>query len=504
MYLPGSPFTSISLLLLLCPLFSAAESTLKYFQNETRLTIKYTTTEASGSNWIGLYDEKNGGLVPQLGEKYSHSAINWQYAPGSEGTVDFETSRLHTGRYTCFFHGPGSYSWLADPLEVYYTAGGPTDVQFITSEATLKTAIRGQEYVAAVDGLLKDFAGTQVSFGLSGTAPSWLNVSADGSISGTPTDSTKDTTIVVEAFYGTYSDTVNVTIPVRSAGSAVEKFHVISFNTWFGGTYAENYHDKQIKFIIESGADIIGLQEDHTGENVARLGHALSWDYWASGSSVSILSKYPIDYLYGSDGVVGKSGGVRLNLDGKSQYVNFWSAHLSYKPYGPYDFCFEGMTQDQVMKREISSGRVSEMEEILTAMEPNIKEADDVPVFLVGDFNAPSHLDWKENMKDNHCGYYGMQWPTSVKPIEAGLIDSFREKHPDPIKTKGITYSPITEWNDDYEQPEPRDRIDFIYYKGSKLELLDSQVYMTGKPGYILDDWTSDHAAVMTTYKLST
>lgn len=69
---------------------------------------------------------------------------------------------------------------------------------------------------------------------------------------------------------------------------------VMSYNLWQGGANVNDYHEKQVRFILESGADVVGLQESVDGGHATHLADALGWDVWASNQSASILSPYPI------------------------------------------------------------------------------------------------------------------------------------------------------------------------------------------------------------------
>ena len=89
------------------------------------------------------------------------------------------------------------------------------------------------------------------------------------------------------------------------------------------------------------------------------------------------------------------------------------------------------------------------------------------PVFLVGDFNEPSHLDWTQEAANQGLNF-GMKvdWPTSHSVTNAGLTDAFRQVRPDEVLDRGETWTP------GYPAPnvdlnEVHDRIDFVYYKGT-------------------------------------
>jgi hypothetical protein len=120
-------------------------------------------------------------------------------------------------------------------------------------------------------------------------------------------------------------------------------------------------------------------------------------------------------------------------------------------------------------------------------------------VVLVGDFNAPSHLDRTD-----------APWPVTRAAEEAGLRDSYREIHPDPVRDPGHTWSPIhvvhPEEGSGSGRPEPQDRIDFVLHNGRGLRALDSRTLVAGTPEpwpkVAANAWPSDHAAVVTTFVL--
>lgn len=92
-----------------------------------------------------------------------------------------------------------------------------------------------------------------------------------------------------------------------------------------------NFHEKQVRFILESGADIVGLQET-TSDHATRLGVALGWDHFQSSKSVGILSRYPIVAEYGE---ITRAAGVRIGLNGNMPgELNFWTIHTGGKCVG--------------------------------------------------------------------------------------------------------------------------------------------------------------------------
>ncbi|CAI6332954.1 unnamed protein product [Periconia digitata] len=275
---------------------------------------------------------------------------------------------------------------------------------------------------------------------------------------------------------------------------------IMSYNLWYGGSKVNDYHNKQVKFIADSGADIIGLQEASQGA-AKRLGEALGWNYHHPDpeDTSAILSRHPIVKRHPKP--MTRATGVTIHVNGTSdQAINFFSTHTTAYPYGPYEFCFEGKDNAAVLETEKT--RADEISSVLSATSPLRSAADKSPFVLVGDFNAPSHLDYTPATSSSHCGAV-FTWPTSKLCTDAGLVDSFREAHPDPAATPGNTWSPVEKHNEDEGKDEPQDRIDFVYHKGG-LKVLRSETLVKGTPrpapDYEDNEWTSDHAALMTWY----
>ncbi|KAK6498380.1 hypothetical protein TWF481_010971 [Arthrobotrys musiformis] len=494
--------TALSVLSITLPLVHAVptsseaqQGSLAVIGGAEELTFSYSTTEPAKNNWIGIYLASGGGPVE---EKYVSNSLAWTYVPEAAGTVKVDVSSLEAGEYIAFLLAKDGYKWLSQPVYVSIKGRGPSVFGFIVEKATLHNARQGDVYSAMISGLVT--SGFKPVFDkLSGDG--WVNVNSDGGISGTP-DRARDAVVTVRATIPTgQASFLKLTIPVKRSGSSiVQELKVMTFNLWWGGSYINDYHIKQVRFIVDTNVDVIGLQEAQGG-HVKRLADALGWYFWQPKSGdLGIISRYPI---VGDYGLVNASGGVRIALDGTASQVNFWNMHLGYDPYGPYDFCFDKMSVEKVLQREAQSGRTPQITDTLKAMSPQIKQSWSIPVILVGDTNAPSHLDWTEKLRSRNCGYANIPWPTSVKPAEVGLIDSFRIANPDPGTVPGVTWSPIYPYHNGASgKVEPQDRIDFIYHT-----VLDSKAVVVGEPkpkgaGHQDNEWTSDHAVVITTYKL--
>ncbi|MFI2201361.1 HAD-IA family hydrolase [Streptomyces sp. NPDC020192] len=264
---------------------------------------------------------------------------------------------------------------------------------------------------------------------------------------------------------------------------------VMSWNLWLGGSRVHDHRAKQLKAILESGADVVGLQE--TGGTAAQeLAEALGWYHHRAGENLGVISRHPITARFG-DPEVGFYGaaGVRIAV-APGREVDVWTAHLHYTPYGPYESVFDGLGAAELIAHE--DVRLGQMRDALDRVAASAREG--VPAVLVGDFNCPSHLDWPD-----------VAWPVTKAAEEAGFADSYREAHPDPAAAPGATWSPIHPVHEDGSgRPEPQDRIDYVLHRG--LTVRDARTLVVGSPRPWPDvadnDWPSDHAAVVTTFTL--
>ncbi|MEU0193590.1 HAD-IA family hydrolase [Streptomyces afghaniensis] len=267
------------------------------------------------------------------------------------------------------------------------------------------------------------------------------------------------------------------------------ELRVMTWNLWHGGTKVDDHRAKQLKIILETGVDVVGLQET-SGTAAQELAEALGWYHHRAGENLGVISRHPITAALG-DPDVGFYGaaGARIRIS-PAHEVDVWTAHLDYTPYGPYEAAFDKLPAAVLITHEET--RLAQMRHILRRIADS---ADDSrPVVLVGDFNTPSHLDRPD-----------VGWPVTMTAEEAGLGDSYREAHPDPVAEPGHTWSPVHVVHEDGSgRPEPQDRIDYVLHRG--LTVLDSTTFVSGTPHPWPDvagnDWPSDHAAVITTFAL--
>nr|WP_272923024.1 HAD-IA family hydrolase [Streptomyces sp. SID5464] len=289
----------------------------------------------------------------------------------------------------------------------------------------------------------------------------------------------------------TVLDSLEGVTPQRLRAMLPRELRVLSWNLWHGGTQVDDHRAKQLKVILDTGADVVGLQE--TGGSAAReLAEALGWHHHAAGQNLGVISRHPIIARLGDPGVgFYGAAGARILVD-EAHEVDVWTTHLHHTPYGPYEAAFDGLPAAELIAHE--EVRLAQMRDTLRWIARSA--ADTTPVILTGDFNTPSHLDWPD-----------VAWPVTQAAEEAGLRDSYREAHPDPATDPGHTWSPVhPEHEDGSGRPEPQDRIDYVLHNGQGLKVLDSRTIVSGTPRAWPDvtdnDWPSDHAAVLTAFTL--
>lgn len=261
---------------------------------------------------------------------------------------------------------------------------------------------------------------------------------------------------------------------------------VMTFNIWNGGreTGEEMGPRRVVEVIRDSGADIVAMQETYGSGK--RIAGELGYHFYLRSTNLSIMSRYPIvDTLEAYEPF--HSGAVTIDVDGQKVVVA--SNWLDY-PIDYWDMLEKGQVIDSAewwqLQEEKNAGT---LRGVLHALHPAIENSANVPIIVCGDFNTGSHLDWVSETRHLNGGYV-MPFPATLLMERSGFIDSFREMHPDPLAVRGITWSPAF--------PEAfQDRIDYIFYCGSKLKAIDSETIDTHPVRY-----PSDHAAVMTTFKI--
>ncbi len=318
---------------------------------------------------------------------------------------------------------------------------------------------------------------------------------------------------------------------------AQDTLRFLSMNIWQEGTSVPNGLQKIRDVIIAVDPDVVVFaevrnynSEDWTTKIVNALadeGHSYYGKFY--GGDVSVISKFPI--LSGHVVIsTGPGSVVAYRLHTKSTDIVVAAAHLDYTYYACY--LPRGYNGGDPNWKMIDDGTgnpspVTDTTEILTYDLKSYRDEqiaaflqdvqnDTVPVFLMGDFNAPSWMDWTArtgSMFDHHGVI--IHWPNTFALADSGFTDAFRAWFPDEVRNPGITWPSFatdkgsTSWT---PKADERDRIDYIFFKGERLSVAgaalvgprESYAYnkidtsYTSHETFLAADlpWPSDHKAV--------
>ncbi|WP_425235764.1 LamG-like jellyroll fold domain-containing protein [Ulvibacterium sp.] len=266
---------------------------------------------------------------------------------------------------------------------------------------------------------------------------------------------------------------------------------VLSWNIWHGGNrYGEAVgRQRVIETIKSTNADIIGLVETYgSGEYIA---DALGYYFYLISSNLSIMSRYPISETITAFKPF-NFGGAKLRI-GEDRELIFFDTWLHYLPNYGDGVKDEKKTAEELIAEE-GKTRYAEIKEIIKEIAPYLKKTEGTPIIMAGDFNVGSHLDWTEKTRGIHYGK-AIEWPVSKLMIKSGFTDSYRELHINPLLDPGFTWTPRAATSS--TKYGLRDRIDYIYYKGKSLGVLESKVL-----DYHPIMFPSDHGGVLTVFRI--
>ena len=291
--------------------------------------------------------------------------------------------------------------------------------------------------------------------------------------------------IAQTAFLAALLALFGITGAARAADEAVP-LKIMIFNIWLGGDQVNM--TRTLDAIRAADPDILLLQEPEGKTRVIAdaLGYAHAAERW------HMVSRYPIFDPPSAD------ADYALVEIKPGRFVAVSNIHLTSDPYGPYEVR-DGKTAEDVLTLETET-RLPEIQVYIDQLGP--VAASGIPVFIGGDFNAPSRLDWTEAMVGKRPALrYALDWPVSKALADAGFRDSYREVHPDPVINPGIT------WSSGYPVPhllpdEAVDRIDQIHALGNSTTTGSQMLGQSGGAdiGIAIDPWPSDHHAVISSF----
>jgi exodeoxyribonuclease III len=287
---------------------------------------------------------------------------------------------------------------------------------------------------------------------------------------------------------------------------AAETLRVMTFNLWHGGDAGKQPLSQTVAAIQAAKADIAGLQETHglapegpRPDNGKKLAEMLGWNYLDQGDSTGILSRYPIVTN------TPRKWGICVRLpSGREAWM--FNAHLMYAPYQPYqllgipyaDAPFLHTASEAVDAARKARG--AQVGRLLEELKPVL--ASGAPVFLTGDFNEPSHLDWTPAAVVAGLCPVAVEYPSTHAVVTAGMRDAFRSVYPNEVARPGRTWTPTTQPDDPKDH---HDRIDFVFYAGSGVAVKQCQV-VGENPAFadlVVQPYPSDHRSVVATVELA-
>jgi hypothetical protein len=276
----------------------------------------------------------------------------------------------------------------------------------------------------------------------------------------------------------------------REAPAGPIEIKVMEFNIEYGGEEVD--FRSVVDAIVASGADIVGIEE--AWGNMDRLGRALGWSY---DERTHIVSRFPL--LAPPDG----DGRFTYVAVEPGRVVAIGNVHLPSSPYGPFRIR-AGVRPRAILELE-RRVRIPAVRPFLTRLSELAER--DVPSFLVGDFNAPSRLDWTPAaVGEREHVEFPLEWPVSVAVENAGFSDSCRDVHPDPVSDPGLTWPakrPFVKGYNPGLNDSPADRIDFVYVAGPATTLTSQLVGERGAPGVdiAISPWPTDHRGVVSSFE---
>ncbi len=318
---------------------------------------------------------------------------------------------------------------------------------------------------------------------------------------------------------------------------------LMAFNIWQEGTSVPNGLIKIRDVIVEVNPDIVGFSEvrnynneDWTTKIIDELSAVgLNYERGFIGGDVSVISKFPITssaLVYDQNGSI-----ARFDIDLNGITIVVACAHLDYMYYACYlprgynggypnwEMIDDGTGNPDpvtdtayILSYNLSSQRDEQVNAFLNSIENETN-----PVILLGDFNEPSHQDWTENTTSmfDHNGVV-LPWQNILLLADNGFTDAYRSYFPDETTNPGISWPSYahgvgsTSWT---PLADERDRIDYIFYKGSGIQTTyvalvgpkESYVYnqpdtsFTSNENFIAENlpWPSDHKAVFATLNIT-
>lgn len=276
-----------------------------------------------------------------------------------------------------------------------------------------------------------------------------------------------------------------------------DTLRVLTFNIWVGGERGDPdkavSRARTLEALRLADADIICLQEQSgKGEEYAA---GLGYRILVQGGSTAILTRHEI---------VGESErkwGAKIRLPSGREVWAF-NVHFPAAPYQPYQLVgieyhggrFVSTEADAITEARLARGEPALR--CLRDLQPALRSG--LPVFLAGDFNEPSHLDWTPAAIVRRGLPTPVAWPTTTMFADAGFTDAYRAIYPDPVAKPGFTWTPRP------DERDVMDRIDLVLFAGQGVRVTRAQVLgeSPATSDLVMEAFPSDHRGMVATFTL--
>ncbi|MFJ3406002.1 endonuclease/exonuclease/phosphatase family protein [Promicromonospora sp. NPDC090134] len=316
----------------------------------------------------------------------------------------------------------------------------------------------------------------------------------------------------------------------------VSELNVLTFNVWHGGTQVDDGAREIADILTETDADVTFLPEQ--GDAPRQVAALLGYDH-VIATDTGIVSRYPILETSTVD-----RWWTKAVLDVNGTEVVAYGGHLEYRWYATYlPRGYGGAVQGDWPAGwdtwdKLPGGPVTDVDAILEANRQSGRPATAAALVadvaaeraagriavVGGDFNEPSVQDWTEATADlqDHNGLV-IPWQSTKTLLDGGLVDAFREVHPDPVANPGVTWpsdNPLFPTTDLTWAPEAdeRDRIDYVFVTPDERVTIDDAAVVGPQSTIVrnerVDDdsadkiltpdavWPSDHKAVLASFSV--
>ncbi|WP_022889337.1 endonuclease/exonuclease/phosphatase family protein [Agromyces italicus] len=315
----------------------------------------------------------------------------------------------------------------------------------------------------------------------------------------------------------------------------VSELDVLAFNVWHGGTQIPNGAQEIADIIRETDADVTFMPE--VGQAPAQVAELLGYEHLIA-TDTGVVSRYPI---ISSDTI--DRWWTKAVIDVNGTEVVVYGGHLEYRWYttylprgyggeirgdwpagwGTWNKLDAPVTDvEQILAANLQSGRPATAADLVEDIAAE-RAAGRIAI-VGGDFNEPSAQDWTAATAglQDHNGVV-IPWQTTQTLLDGGLVDAYREVHPDPVANPGIT------WPSDNErfptssltwapEADERDRIDYIFATPDERLAIDDAAVVGPQSSIVRDErvdddsadeiltpdavWPSDHKAVLAEFRV--